>query len=402
MTFVAAVSGQPVETVAAVAKAAVNGFSEGIAESAAAEGIVVANLLVAVERAVRAEEGVLEIAQALVSMADDLELPAEDLAQALEDYVNGDLSEEELAEFARATAQAIPQSDAAFESLLNQFIAPNRNLDVLEDFAEQIVDVLEPLIPQVDLMVAMAIQGAIRGAMEGAEAAGLSGDELAAVQQGAQDITQAVAGTLTGISLADVLAGAPFDQLLEDSESGPFLVDLDDPALVNAPRAFSQFTDPIFFDTDGDGLFDQAEELHGTDPNDPDTDGDLLKDGAEVDIYGSSPIDNDTDGDGVSDSVEVGLGEDPTVAKAYGKDSDYDGLPDAQEAIIGTSPFYQDSDGDGWWDSFEIGVGSGFLASDANNPLVRNMRIDATHFTVSPVGNEKPQSWLPHFVFSPE
>ena len=180
------------------------------------------------------------------------------------------------------------------------------------------------------------------------------------------------------------------------------MVNLDDPLLVDAETAFSQTSDPPFFDSDNDGLTDQAEQIYGTDPNNPDTDGDLLKDGAEVDIYGSSPLNNDTDNDGVSDSVEVGLGQDPTISTPYGADSDYDGLPDEQEAILGTNPLSQDSDADGWWDSFEIGVGSGFLASDANNPLVRNTRIDATAFTVSPVGKDSVQYWLPAFVFTPE
>jgi hypothetical protein len=90
------------------------------------------------------------------------------------------------------------------------------------------------------------------------------------------------------------------------------------------------------------------------------------------------------------------MGEDPAVANAYGPDSDNDGLPDSFEAIIGTNPKLNDYDGDGWWDGFEIGVGIGQTlgSTDANNPFVKNVRIEGTGFTVSPVGNIKPQAWL--------
>ena len=400
--FVTSVSGQPIASVAAVAQVSVNGFAEGVAESSTTEGAALTELLTAVGRAARAQNGVLETAEAFVQMAGTLDLPAGELSSALESYAAGDITEADLADVLTATVAILPGSDNAFRSLLNQLMSPTRNLEVVGNFASQISDILKPIVPQVDLMVAMAIRGAISGAMEGAQNAGLSAGELATVLQSAQDITQTVVSTLTGISLADVLAGVPFNQLLEQSNEGPVLVDLADPLLTAAANLSTEISDPVFFDTDGDGLYDPVEDSLGSDPNDPDTDGDLLKDGAEVHVYNSSPVNNDTDGDGVSDSVEVGLGEDPSVVTVYGIDTDHDGLPDEQEAAVGTSPHLRDTDGDGWWDSFEIGVGSGFLASDANNPLVRNSRIDATPFTVSPVGNEKVQTWLPYFVFTPD
>ena len=401
VVFTTAVSGQPANVLASIATAAVNGFSEGIADSALAEGSALNEMLNSIERDSGSTDGVLAVAQAYSEMALSLDLPTGDLIGTMNDYANGTVDVAVLAGALSETINVLPGTDELFNSLLATFISPSRNLATLASLTEQITDLLKPIIPEVDLMVAMAIQGAINGALDGAESAGITGQDLASIQQGAQDLSQFTITALSGINLAEVLAGASFDQLLEQIDEVP-AIDLDDPLLVDTETAFSQTSDPPFFDSDKDGLTDQAEQIYGTDPNNPDTDGDLLKDGAEVDIYGSSPLNNDTDNDGVSDSVEVGLGQDPTISTPYGADSDYDGLPDEQEAIIGTNPLSQDSDADGWWDSFEIGVGSGFLASDANNPLVRNTRIDATAFTVSPVGKDKAQNWLPRFVFTPE
>jgi hypothetical protein len=270
----------------------------------------------------------------------------------------------------------------------------NPQEEILRSFAEQIIDGLAELAPQVDIMVAMSIQGGVAGALEAAEDAGLSADQIASIEAGAQNILATTASSLAGISLADVLANSPFASLLEQSIEGPALVSLDDPLLTQLSDLFTQASDPVLVDTDNDGLFDIAEEAQGSDPNDPDTDGDLLKDGAEVNIYGVSPINNDTDGDGVSDSIEIGIGEDPTVANAFGPDWDNDGLPDSVEEIVGTNPKVNDTDGDGWWDGFEIGVSIGQTSTDADNPLVKNLRIEGTGFTVSPVGNIKPQAWL--------
>ena len=397
--FVAAVSGQSTETILAVTTATINGFTAGIAESAVAEGAVLSVMLSAIQQATQSEEGLQEVADSVLQLAEALDLPAENLANALESYENGDITKGELGEVLVQTTDILPGANNAFEGLVNQFLDPSPNLEILEDFAGQVVVLLVVVVPRVDLMVAMAIQGAIRGAMEAARNAGLDSAQIAAIQQAAQDISPVVASALGGISIADILANAPFDTLLEQSEEEPALIDLDDPILTQPSEAFTLTVDPVFFDSDNDGLLDITEEQIGTDPKDPDTDGDLLKDGSEVLAYGSDPLQNDTDGDGVSDSIEVGLGEDPTVANAYGTDTDNDGLPDEFEAIVGTDPTHNDTDGDGWWDSFEIGVGSGFLTAEANNPLVRNIRIDGTPFTVSPVGKEKVQTWLVNYIF---
>ncbi|MBT5691751.1 MAG: hypothetical protein HOI65_11640 [Opitutae bacterium] len=392
--FVAAVSGQETSTLASIATATINGFAESIAESASEAGISINGLLDAVKKASTSDDGLLDIAKAVAEFAEDSDIPAEELSQAISDFQSGDITDEELNEILQETVESLPNVSDEFKGILNQMSAINPQQEILRSFAEQIIYGLEELAPQVDIMVAMSIQGGIAGALEAAEDAGLSADQIADIEAGAQNILATTANSLAGISLADVLANSPFATLFEQSIEGPDLVSLDDPLLTQLSDLFTQASDPELADTDNDGLFDIEEEAQGSDPNDPDTDGDLLKDGAEVNIYGVSPINNDSDGDGVTDAIELGLGEDPAVAGTFGPDSDNDGLPDSFEVIIGTNPNVNDTDGDGWWDGFEIGIGIGLTSSDADNPLVENLRIEGTGFTVSPLGNTKPQSWL--------
>ncbi|MCB9665063.1 MAG: FG-GAP repeat protein [Alphaproteobacteria bacterium] len=90
-------------------------------------------------------------------------------------------------------------------------------------------------------------------------------------------------------------------------------------------------------DTDGDGLYDQAEgAVYGTNQNDPDSDDDGIPDGAEVDA-GTDPLAltlPDSDGDGLSDDGEtLYLGTDPNLI-----DTDGDTYPDKVEYVAGTDP----------------------------------------------------------------
>ncbi|WP_161786961.1 ZirU family protein [Noviluteimonas dokdonensis] len=63
--------------------------------------------------------------------------------------------------------------------------------------------------------------------------------------------------------------------------------------------------DVIDIDPDGDGLTNDEEETHGTDPNNPDTDGDGLDDKTEID-NGTDPLDpNDPNGGSTPVSVQV-------------------------------------------------------------------------------------------------
>ena len=93
-------------------------------------------------------------------------------------------------------------------------------------------------------------------------------------------------------------------------------------------------------DTDGDGLSDEQEALHYTDPNNPDTDGDGYSDGVEVE-KGYSPLmasstrmhESDYDGDGLNDWLEGWFGSDRGK-----KDTDADGHSDFDEVMRGFSP----------------------------------------------------------------
>ena len=57
----------------------------------------------------------------------------------------------------------------------------------------------------------------------------------------------------------------------------------------------------------------------------------------------------DTDGDGISDAEEAELGTDPED-----DDSDGDGISDSEELDLGTDPTEVDSDGDGYHDNWEV------------------------------------------------
>ena len=119
-------------------------------------------------------------------------------------------------------------------------------------------------------------------------------------------------------------------------------------------------------DTDGDGIEDWWETLHGLDPADPadgalDSDGDGLSNLDEF-LAGTNPIDPDTDGDGIPDAWELQNGLIPYVADAV-PDTDGDGLSNYEEYLAGTSPNLADTDGDGLDDFQELRIAH-------TNPLV--------------------------------
>ncbi|MBI2415054.1 MAG: hypothetical protein HYV33_00135 [Candidatus Kerfeldbacteria bacterium] len=60
-----------------------------------------------------------------------------------------------------------------------------------------------------------------------------------------------------------------------------------------------------YSDADYDGLSDDEELEHNTNPKKKDTDEDGLSDREEVRVYLTDPRANDTDGDGYSDGIEV-------------------------------------------------------------------------------------------------
>lgn len=163
--------------------------------------------------------------------------------------------------------------------------------------------------------------------------------------------------------------------------------DYDYDGLSNSDEVTLYDTDPLLWDTDGDGLSDDWEIANNLDPRDDgsinpdngaagdpdgdgvinlheywnggnphlsDTDGDGLSDGDELYIYGTSLSEADSDGDGLNDYAEViTYGTDP-----YSWDTDNDTLSDSDELLIyATNPLKMDSDGDWMDDDWEIANG---------------------------------------------
>ena len=128
-------------------------------------------------------------------------------------------------------------------------------------------------------------------------------------------------------------------------------------------------------DTDGDGLIDLYEHIFGSDKNAEDTDGDGLSDYIEVMIIGTDPLYKDTDENGVEDGDEDYDGDRLTNLQEidYGtsltlKDTDNDGLTDYEEIFVyDTDPLNPDTDGDGINDGDEIKLGLDPLSTDSDN-----------------------------------
>ena len=84
------------------------------------------------------------------------------------------------------------------------------------------------------------------------------------------------------------------------------------PQSVNVQPQQSTIVDVTYEeDSDSDGLSNAQESLLGTGVNDPDSDDDGLLDGAEVHLHLSNPLHFDSDGDGIGDWEEIESGTDP-------------------------------------------------------------------------------------------
>lgn len=163
--------------------------------------------------------------------------------------------------------------------------------------------------------------------------------------------------------------------------------DYDYDSLSNIDEVSTHDTDPLKWDTDGDGLADDWEITNNLDPRDDgsidpdnggsgDPDGDGLENLYEY-WYGGNPHLTDTDSDGLSDSDELyvystslsqadwdndGLNDYAEVitygTDSYSWDSDDDTLSDGDEALVhSTDPVKMDSDGDWMWDDWELANG---------------------------------------------
>jgi len=127
-------------------------------------------------------------------------------------------------------------------------------------------------------------------------------------------------------------------------------------------------------DSDGDGMPDWYEDLHGLASGSDDAGGDLDGDTvSNLDEYNNrtSPSDRDSDDDGLEDNVEsntsIWVSDTNTGTNPLSVDSDGDGLEDGVEtnSLIfvdasnpGTNPNLADTDGDGIADNVEIQVGT--------------------------------------------
>ena len=98
--------------------------------------------------------------------------------------------------------------------------------------------------------------------------------------------------------------------------------------LLNGQLATQHLTaNPLFPDTDGEGLVDPTEFAIGSNPRSNDTDGEGLTDAEEYNVVYSDPTKQDTDDDGIADNLEV----ETFKTNAILADSDGDGYSDSEE-----------------------------------------------------------------------
>lgn len=112
--------------------------------------------------------------------------------------------------------------------------------------------------------------------------------------------------------------------------------DLDTDGLTNLDE-FTQRTNPLVVDTDGDSLTDTEEvRTYKTNPLLKDSDKDGLADNLELKQHLTNPLNSDTDNDGLDDATELQHGLNPNDAKDAAQDSDGDGFSNADEIAAGT------------------------------------------------------------------
>ncbi|HUR26053.1 MAG TPA: hypothetical protein VM327_08595 [Candidatus Thermoplasmatota archaeon] len=167
----------------------------------------------------------------------------------------------------------------------------------------------------------------------------------------------------------------------DDIDSEGASIDQGD-GLLDGEEVNTYHTDPLYWDTDHDGMPDYFEAQNHLDPlnsadagADPDGDSfDRNFDGTPEQAWpnlneyrygraptyneavsgpwrlGTNPRDLDTDKDGASDGYEVFYGTNPTLPADGNLDQDQDGLNFTEEYAHGTDPGNPDTDGDGLCD----------------------------------------------------
>jgi hypothetical protein len=135
-------------------------------------------------------------------------------------------------------------------------------------------------------------------------------------------------------------------------------------------------------DADGDTVPRSLEVIYGSSDNSTDSDGDGLADNVEIQqsyqvrVFGQEPLSvlsspgrRDTDGDGLDDAEERTRG-----TAANDVDTDNDGLSDRDEVEAGTNPLNPDTDGDGLIDGVEVRLGSDPNNADTDGDGVNDLQ----------------------------
>ncbi len=167
---------------------------------------------------------------------------------------------------------------------------------------------------------------------------------------------------ITVVAPTSASTPTPTPTVIPTNNAGPYIPPVTNPTPV--PTSFPPIPDPT--DIDGDGVYDDDEELYGTKIDNKDTDGDTLSDFIELFVLYTDPLtpeedvesykdpEKDTDGDGLSDWSEI------TEHYTFWErnDTDLDGLSDGEEINnYKTDPILKDTDGDGLSDGLEVAMG---------------------------------------------
>jgi hypothetical protein len=125
--------------------------------------------------------------------------------------------------------------------------------------------------------------------------------------------------------------------------------DTDSDLLTDGEESYSTYTDPLLFDSNGNGVSDAQEDM----------DRDGLTNLAELRIHLTNPQHADTDWDQLLDGWELANGLDPLFYNDTTEDPDQDMLTNRQEQLLGLNPNLNDTDQDGVLDKDEDADGDG-------------------------------------------